>query len=74
MSVTLGAITHFFEKMQGKKGDKGGGGLERLLSTHPLDQDCIDHVNLLLQQMGSPKPTEANLLMQKYQAFKKKLP
>ncbi len=69
-----GAITHFFEKMQGKKGGSGGGAFERLLSTHPLDQDRIDHVNLLLQQMGSPKQSEANLMTQKYQTFKKKLP
>ena len=68
-----GGITNFFEKMKDKKGG-GGGAFERLLSTHPLDQDRIDHVNLLLKRMGGPKATETNLLKQKYQAFKKKLP
>ena len=69
-----GAITHFFQKMQGKKGGNGGGAFERLLSTHPLDQDRIDHVTLLLRQMGNPKQSEGNIFAQKYQAFKKKLP
>ena len=69
-----GAITFFFEKMSGKKGGKGGGAFERLLSTHPLDQDRIDHVNQILASMGNPKPTDANLFTERYQSFKKKLP
>ena len=69
-----GAIAHFFEKMKSKQGSGGGGSLQRLLSTHPLDQDRIDHVSGLLNQMGNPKPTESNLMAQKYQVFKKKLP
>ncbi len=69
-----GAITNFFEKMITKKGGKSGGGLDRFLSTHPLDQDRIDHVNMLLQQMGNPKPSDANLFTKQFQDFKKKLP
>ncbi|MBI1806197.1 MAG: M48 family metalloprotease [Ignavibacteria bacterium] len=69
-----GAITNFFEKMSEKKGGKGGGGLERFLSTHPLDQDRIDHVNQLLAGMGNPKASDANLFTQRYQTFRKKLP
>ena len=69
-----GAITNFFEKMQTKKGGKGGGSFERLLSTHPLDQDRIDHVKEILRLMGNPKPSEGNLFTKRYEAFKKKLP
>jgi predicted Zn-dependent protease len=68
-----GAITYFFEKIQGEKGRRGGT-FERLLSTHPLPQDRMDHVSELLVKMGSPQPTEANLFTIRYQAFKKKLP
>jgi predicted Zn-dependent protease len=69
-----GAITHFFEKMRGKNGESNGGAFERLLSTHPLDQDRIDHVHQLLQQIGNPKQSESNLFAQRYQAFRKNLP
>ena len=69
-----GAISYFFEKMTAKKGGKSGGTLERFLSTHPLDQDRINHVNELLQQMGNPKPTPVNLFTDRFQEFKKKLP
>ncbi len=69
-----GAITFFFEKMQHQKGGKGGGALERLLSTHPLDKDRIAHVKQVITSIGNPTPTEANTLAAEYQAFKQKLP
>jgi beta-barrel assembly-enhancing protease len=69
-----GAISYFFEKMMAKKGGSGGGGMERFLSTHPLDQDRVDHVKEILQQMGNPKASEANLFAHRYQDFRKKLP
>ena len=69
-----GAITYFFEKMSGKKGGKGSGPLDRLLSTHPLDQDRIDHVHQILGSMGNPKAGETNVFTQRFQSFKKKLP
>ncbi len=69
-----GAITYFFEKMSAKKGGSEAGALQSLLSTHPLDQDRIDHVNEILKTMGSPKPTEASLSTKRFEVFKKKLP
>ena len=69
-----GGIRYFFDRIleEGKSG--GGGGLERLLSTHPLPQDRIDNVMEMLAQAGNPQPTEANLFTKRYQAFKSKLP
>jgi len=69
-----GAITFFFEKMMAKKGGKGGGSFERLLSTHPLDQDRIDHVQQLLRSMGKERSSEASIFAERFQSFKKKLP
>ena len=69
-----GAITYFFEKIQTQKGRSKGGTFDRLLSTHQLPQDRVDHVNQVLSQMGSPKPAESNLFTNRYQAFKKNLP
>ena len=69
-----GAISYFFEKMKAKKGGKSGGTIERFLSTHPLDEDRISHVNELLKQQGNPKPNDANLFTSRYQEFRKKLP
>lgn len=68
-----GAITYFFDKIQREKG-KRGGTLERLLSTHPLPQDRIDHVNALLRQMGNPEANETNLFTERYLKFKQTLP
>ena len=69
-----GGVTYFFQKMKGKSGSTGAAGLERFLSTHPLDQDRIDHVNALLQAMGNPKAGESNLFSHRYLDFRKKLP
>lgn len=69
-----GAITFFFEKMQQQRGGKGGGALERLLSTHPLDQDRIAHVKRVIATIGNPTPTEANTFAAEYQTFKQRLP
>ena len=68
-----GAIKYFFEKIRNEKGARGGS-FERLLSTHPLAQDRVDHVNEMLRQIGDPQPTEANLLTQRFQAFRVTLP
>jgi predicted Zn-dependent protease len=68
-----GGVTYFFDKIQKEKGSRGGT-LERLLSTHPLPQDRVDHVRQLLQQRGNPQPNEANLFTQRYEEFKRKLP
>jgi len=69
-----GAITFFFQKMSAKKGGNEAAAFQRLLSTHPLDQDRIDHVSEILKSMGNPKPSEANIFAKRFEAFKKKLP
>ena len=68
-----GAIKYFFEKI-GKQGDGGGGGFERLLLTHPLPKDRIEHVGELLKAQGVSSPSEGNVFERKYQEFKKTLP
>ncbi|MBI3194893.1 MAG: M48 family metalloprotease [Ignavibacteriae bacterium] len=68
-----GGVTYFFEKIQKEQG-RSGGAFERLLSTHPLPQDRVDHVNELLRNMGNPQPTENNTFSKSYKEFKKKLP
>jgi len=66
-----GGIRFFFEKVgQGRR----GGSFERLLSTHPLPQDRIEHVEKLLHQMNAPAPTEENLFAVRYTEFKRSLP
>ncbi len=68
-----GGIRFFFEKIT--SGGRGGGGaFERLLSTHPLPQDRIDHVRSLLRKKGIPEPTEGNLFSARYQQMKNRLP
>jgi beta-barrel assembly-enhancing protease len=68
-----GAIRFFFDKI-GASGSRGGGSFDRLLSTHPLPQDRIDHVNEMLTKAGNPQAGEASLSTQRYQAFKRTLP
>ena len=65
-----GAIKFFFEKIE----KEGGSGFERLLSTHPLPKDRIEHIDETLKALGNPKPSESNTFERRYQEFKKKLP
>ena len=68
-----GGIRFFFEKIS--SGGRGGGGaFERLLSTHPLPQDRIEHVTTLLNQKGNPVANEGNLFTSRYQDMKRHLP
>lgn len=71
-----GAITFFFDKIseeQRRKGDTPGG-LDRLLSTHPLPQDRIDNVKIQLKNLKiKPDPTKG-LYTEEYQQVKSKLP
>lgn len=67
-----GSIIYFFEKVQ--KGRSRAGAFERLLSTHPLPQDRVDHVRKIMNQIGNPQPTESNLLTERYSTFKQRLP
>ena len=64
-----GGIRYFFDKI-GAEGKRGGGGFERLLSTHPLPKDRVDHVMDLLAQSGNPPATDANLFTSRYRTFK----
>jgi predicted Zn-dependent protease len=68
-----GGIRYFFEKIQSVSSSSGGS-VERLLSTHPLPQDRIDHVMQMLAQAGTSDPTDANLFVSRYRAFQQTLP
>jgi predicted Zn-dependent protease len=68
-----GGIRFFFDKI-GAAGKTKGGGFDRLLSTHPLPQDRIDHVVELLAKAGNPAATEANLFTDRYKKFRSTLP
>lgn len=71
-----GGITFFFDKIKEEQRRQGEtpGGLERLLSTHPLPQDRIDNVNLKLGKMKPrPDPTQG-LFTERYQQMKARLP
>ena len=68
-----GGIQFFFEKIMKEKDSKGGM-LDRLLSTHPLPNDRLEHVQALLKQMGAAQPTESTLYAKRYARFKKALP
>lgn len=69
-----GAITLFFQKMESKTGGRSATAFDRLLSTHPLDQDRIDHVNQLLTAMGNPQASDKNLFKDRYRTFRNGLP
>jgi predicted Zn-dependent protease len=66
-----GAIKFFFEKVST---EHTGGAWERLISTHPLPQDRLNHINELVKAIGNPEPAEENLRSKPYQEFKSHLP
>jgi len=68
-----GAIRFFFEKILESQ-QRGGGAVERLLSTHPLPQDRVNHVIETAEKENFPEPTEENLFIERYQEFIKTLP
>lgn len=68
-----GAIRFFFEKILDEQ-QRGGGSVERLLSTHPLPQDRVEQVEKTAQEQNFPEPTDENLFTERYQEFKKTLP
>ncbi|MBE2255064.1 MAG: M48 family metalloprotease [Ignavibacteria bacterium] len=71
-----GAIVFFFDKIREKQKRDGTtpGGLERLLSTHPLPQDRIDNVKQQLTKLKiNPDPTKG-LNLTEYQRIKSMLP
>ncbi|MEO6695847.1 MAG: M48 family metalloprotease [Ignavibacteria bacterium] len=71
-----GGITFFFDKIKEEQRRRGEtpGGLERLLSTHPLPQDRLDNVNKKLRSLKpKPDPTQG-LFTERYQQMKSRLP
>jgi len=69
-----GAIKFFFEKIKKVSGRRSSGTLERLLSTHPLDDDRIAHVDQVLAKMSVGSPSESNIFSERYKSLKSKLP
>lgn len=69
-----GAIRFFFEKITSGNGVGKGDAFQRLLSTHPLPQDRIEHVENLLKQLGNPEAGEGNLFSSRYIQMKSHLP
>ncbi len=68
-----GSIRFFFDKILDMSG-RTGGSVERLLSTHPLPQDRVRHVEETAKKEGFPEPTEENLFTNRYTEFQKTLP
>jgi len=71
-----GGITFFFDKIKEEQRKNGTtpGGLDRMLSTHPLPNDRISFVNKELGKMNpKPDPTKG-LFTDEYQVMKQKLP
>jgi len=71
-----GAITFFFDKISEEQRRKGEspGGLDRLLSTHPLPQDRIDNVKEKLKTLPKTFDPTKGLYTEEYQQIKSKLP
>jgi beta-barrel assembly-enhancing protease len=68
-----GSIRFFFDKILEVSGQRGGS-FERLLSTHPLPQDRVQHVEETAVKQNFPEPGEENLFRIRYQEFKRTLP
>jgi len=71
-----GAISFFFDKISEEQRRKGEspGGLDRLLSTHPLPQDRIDNVKEKLKALPKTFDPTKGLFTEEYQQIKSKLP
>jgi predicted Zn-dependent protease len=69
-----GAIRYFFDKVSSGSGGGSGSSFQKLLSTHPLPQDRITHVESLLKELGNPRATEENLFSARYEELKNRLP
>ncbi|TRZ63987.1 hypothetical protein D4R20_03335 [bacterium] len=71
-----GSITFFFDKISEEQLKKGTtpGGLDRLLSTHPLPQDRIDNTKVQLKQLKITQDPTTGLFTEEYQQIKSKLP
>jgi predicted Zn-dependent protease len=71
-----GAIQFFFNKIKAEQKSQGitPGGLDRLLSTHPLPQDRIDNIKANLNKLKITPDTTKGLFTQEYQQFKNLVP
>lgn len=71
-----GGITFFFNKIKEQQRLLGNnpGGLDRLLSTHPLPQDRIDNANVQMKQLKINTNPSGKLFTEEYQIIKSKLP
>lgn len=70
-----GGIQYFFDKIladQRKRGTEGGG-LDRLLSTHPLPQDRIDNAKEQMKIHKIVSDSTKGIYRDEYQIFKSKL-
>ncbi len=63
-----GAMTYFFEKIEGQKKHSGklGASVERLLSTHPLPKDRLMRNEKRIAVAKVPPPTPGNLFSDRY--------
>lgn len=70
-----GGIQYFFDKILAKQRKAGteGGGLDRLLSTHPLPQDRIENVKAQLKKNKIVADSTKGIYRDEYQIFKSKL-
>ena len=70
-----GGIQYFFDKILAKQRKAGteGGGLDRLLSTHPLPQDRIENVKAQLKKNKIAADSTKGIYRDEYQIFKSKL-
>lgn len=71
-----GSITFFFDKIREEQRKEGTtpGGLERLLSTHPLPQDRITNVSNQMKELKINADPTKGLNTQEYQRIKSLLP
>lgn len=71
-----GSITFFFDKIREEQRKEGTtpGGLERLLSTHPLPQDRITNVSNQMRDLKIKADPTKGLNTQEYQRIKSLLP
>lgn len=62
-----GAILYFFYKADD---NRDAGMLEELFSTHPLPENRIEQMELLVSESNIPEPSEDNLFGSRYSQFK----
>ncbi len=71
-----GSILFFFNRIVGEQKQKGNtpGGLDRLLSTHPLPQDRVENAYKQLKELKIPVDTVSNIYREDYLRIKSLIP